>query len=42
MKEYNKRYHSRAAVSLVNYFKRYADIFAFLVCDCAAWGAFLV
>jgi hypothetical protein len=27
LKEYNKRYHSRTAVSLVNYFKRYADIF---------------
>jgi hypothetical protein len=27
LKEYNKRYYSRTAVSLVNYFKRYADIF---------------
>jgi len=27
LKEYNKRYHSRTAVSLVNYFKRYTDIF---------------
>ncbi|MGB6532833.1 MAG: hypothetical protein WBF33_32460 [Candidatus Nitrosopolaris sp.] len=27
LKEYNKRYHSRTAVGLVNYFKRYADIF---------------
>jgi hypothetical protein len=26
-KEYNKRYHPRTTVSLVNYFKRYADIF---------------
>jgi hypothetical protein len=27
LKEYNKRYHSRTAVSLVNYFKRCTDIF---------------
>jgi integrase-like protein len=27
LKEYNKRYHPRTTVSLVNYFKRYSDIF---------------